>query len=339
MTDQTPQEPAAGDTPAQPEPAAEAPIVSPEEHTDAAPSAFPTPQAPNYAAPPVQHAPNYAAAPQFPPVPPQQPTAQQPAPQYTVPQQPAPPYTVPQQFPTSQQYSAPQQPGASQYSYAPAPNVQGAPGAPAGMPAATVPPAQQPTNTLAILSLILSFIVAPAGIITGHIALGKIKRTGEPGRGLALAGTIVGYVLTGLAVIGTVLMIMFTMILGGVAYTAAGSGIQQLEEFDEYGQYDYGSETERYSGELLDTPEKVLAVWPGCELAIELNENDGDAFYSDDEWLAAHEALASLMDPSAESDAIRAYIDYLMSNGEFDYQLTSDYIDALAVSTGKLCTQ
>ena len=35
------------------------------------------------------------------------------------------------------------------------------------------------------------------GIIAGHIALGQIKRTGEGGRGMALAGSIIGYVYTG----------------------------------------------------------------------------------------------------------------------------------------------
>ena len=52
------------------------------------------------------------------------------------------------------------------------------------------------TNTLAIFSLVLGLFVAPAGIVTGHIALVQIKRSGEGGRGLALAGTILGYALT-----------------------------------------------------------------------------------------------------------------------------------------------
>jgi hypothetical protein len=69
------------------------------------------------------------------------------------------------------------------------------------------------TNTLAIVSLIASLaglitgISAIVGIITGHIALGQIKKTGENGRGLALGGVIAGYVITVLgiiAVIGTI---------------------------------------------------------------------------------------------------------------------------------------
>jgi hypothetical protein len=35
----------------------------------------------------------------------------------------------------------------------------------------------------------------------GHLALGKIKQTGEGGRGLALAGIIGGWILTGLFIL------------------------------------------------------------------------------------------------------------------------------------------
>jgi hypothetical protein len=54
-------------------------------------------------------------------------------------------------------------------------------------------PAQR-TNVLAIVALILGIVVPIGGIICGHIALAQIKRTGEQGHGLALAGTILGYV-------------------------------------------------------------------------------------------------------------------------------------------------
>ena len=35
------------------------------------------------------------------------------------------------------------------------------------------------------------------GVILGHIALGQIKRTGEKGRGMALAGVIIGWISIG----------------------------------------------------------------------------------------------------------------------------------------------
>jgi hypothetical protein len=51
-------------------------------------------------------------------------------------------------------------------------------------------------NTLAVVSIAtaLTSIGAVAAIITGHVALTQIKKSGESGRGLALAGTILGYV-------------------------------------------------------------------------------------------------------------------------------------------------
>lgn len=72
------------------------------------------------------------------------------------------------------------------------------------------------TNTLAIVSLVLSLVgVAIGGIITGHIALSQIKRTGEGGRGLALAGTIIGYVVTALSILGIIAYIIFIVVLVG----------------------------------------------------------------------------------------------------------------------------
>jgi hypothetical protein len=62
--------------------------------------------------------------------------------------------------------------------------------------------AQPKTNTLAIVSLIagiaglvlIPLIGSLTAVITGHMSLSQIKRTGEGGRGLGLTGTILGWV-------------------------------------------------------------------------------------------------------------------------------------------------
>jgi hypothetical protein len=57
---------------------------------------------------------------------------------------------------------------------------------------------------------VLAFVFPLGGIVCGHIARGQIKRTGEGGDGLALAGLIIGYAFTGLIlliVIGYVIFI------------------------------------------------------------------------------------------------------------------------------------
>lgn len=61
-------------------------------------------------------------------------------------------------------------------------------------------------NTLAVVSIAtaLTSIGAVAAIITGHVALTQIKRSGESGRGLALAGTIVGYVTIALWIVSSI---------------------------------------------------------------------------------------------------------------------------------------
>ena len=55
------------------------------------------------------------------------------------------------------------------------------------------------TNVLAIVSLVTSILglglygVGLVGIVTGHIGLSQIKKRGEQGRGLAIAGLVIGY--------------------------------------------------------------------------------------------------------------------------------------------------
>jgi hypothetical protein len=61
-------------------------------------------------------------------------------------------------------------------------------------------------NTLAVVSLAtaLTGFGVVAGIITGHISLAQIKRTGENGRPLALAGVVIGYASIALWIVGSI---------------------------------------------------------------------------------------------------------------------------------------
>lgn len=77
-----------------------------------------------------------------------------------------------------------------------------------------------------------------AAIIMGHIAMGKIKSTGEAGRGWALTGLICGYVGIGLLILLTILVV----ILLAVGVIGAGSlGIlgTLLGGLDSGGYYGY----------------------------------------------------------------------------------------------------
>jgi hypothetical protein len=106
-------------------------------------------------------------------------------------------------------YPEPTYQGTGQPAGYPDPNYQAS-----GQPAAAYQPygypggpASPPTNSLAIASLVLALvgigtcITAPIGAILGHVARKQIRERGEGGDGMALAGIIVGWVLTGLLVL------------------------------------------------------------------------------------------------------------------------------------------
>lgn len=101
--------------------------------------------------------------------------------------------------------------GFDQIGSAPAPDTQRA--APAHPPAY---PSGAPTNAMAIAALVASLVFAPLGIVFGHLALNQLKRTGEEGRGLAIAGLAIGYVATGLMVFSIVVVGIYLAWLGAV---------------------------------------------------------------------------------------------------------------------------
>ena len=173
--------------------------------------AAPTPPpytAPAYAPPPAYTPPPAGAPYSAPPAQPQQ-SAQS--------TQPAPPPYAPPAAPAPYGQSA-EQPAYAAPAYPPAPPAYGQ--APYGQApyAGAYGYAEQKTNVLAILSLVgsilgiigvLPLIGSIAGTVLGHISLRQIPKTGEKGRGLALAGTIVGWVGIGLAAL---LILLFVII-------------------------------------------------------------------------------------------------------------------------------
>ncbi|WP_165964507.1 MmpS family transport accessory protein, partial [Actinomadura sp. KC216] len=85
----------------------------------------------------------------------------------------------------------------------------GPPGAPGGQP--------RPggTNTLAIASLVLGitwlcWIGSILAVVLGHVSLSQIKRTGQSGRGMAIAGLILGYI----GILAGAIVIIFFVALG-----------------------------------------------------------------------------------------------------------------------------
>lgn len=69
-------------------------------------------------------------------------------------------------------------------------------------------PAYQRWNTLCIVGFILSFLIAPAGLICSIIAVIQINRSGEKSKGLAIAGIIVSAFNM---LIGLLLVVLFAI--------------------------------------------------------------------------------------------------------------------------------
>jgi hypothetical protein len=110
-------------------------------------------------------------------------------------------------------------PGYGQPAYGPPPGYPQAPGY-GPPPGYGYPPAYgRPTNTMAILALVLAFVFAPAGLIMGIVARKQIRQTGEDGDGLALAGIIVGGIFTAIFVLFVVIWIVAVVSLSNSGFS------------------------------------------------------------------------------------------------------------------------
>jgi hypothetical protein len=80
-----------------------------------------------------------------------------------------------------------------------------------------------PLNVMALIGFILSVsgvvvgITVIPGIVLSHIGMSQIKRTGESGRGFALAGIIVGYCLVGLSLLALFFVLLFLVLIPLIA--------------------------------------------------------------------------------------------------------------------------
>ncbi|MBC9954265.1 DUF4190 domain-containing protein [Leucobacter sp. cx-42] len=118
----------------------------------------------------------------------------------------APPAPAAPEIPPAAQQPTPPQPG----------YVPSAPYAPSA-------PMQPRLNTMALISLILGIvglfvfgIPAVVAVVLGHIALSQIKKRGERGRGLAIAGLVTGYV----SIVLWAILLVLGLILG-IGFLAA----------------------------------------------------------------------------------------------------------------------
>jgi len=76
---------------------------------------------------------------------------------------------------------------------------------------------------LGLLGFVTTFLTAIPAIIFGFLARGRIKRTGNSGGGMALAGIILGFVEVGIAILGIVIAV--ALIVTGSAVVSSVGGI------------------------------------------------------------------------------------------------------------------
>ncbi|MEZ5116892.1 MAG: DUF4190 domain-containing protein [Candidatus Nanopelagicales bacterium] len=124
--------------------------------------------------------------------------------------------TPPDQPPSLWQPVPPAPPGGSPYaapSYGPGYAV---PPAYAATPPAYAAPPPPSTNGFAVAALIcgllafLTGITAVLGIIFGLVALSQIKKTGQQGRGMAIAGLVISIVILVISIVAIVLVVALT---------------------------------------------------------------------------------------------------------------------------------
>lgn len=109
---------------------------------------------------------------------------------------------------------------------------------------------QQRWNGMAIAGFVCSFFVAIVGLILSIIGFNQIKKTGEKGRGLAIAGIIIGGISVALEAI-----FIFVIIGGIVAGAAEGvSADINVNHGNSSEDYDYSYSSYEEPGARADVP-------------------------------------------------------------------------------------
>lgn len=191
------------------------------------------------------------------------------------------------------------QPGAApggQSPYAPPPGY-GTPGyayAPGTYPPAAPGSAGPATNGFAVASLVLSLlglltgITALVGIALGFVALSQIKRTGQGGRGLAIAGIIIGFVILALTIIGIVIAVaigawMFNNAPSAIDKISVAAELASASSAQEAYRADHGSyadtEQELEASGFSPTPEIDLSIVRAGETAYCMQATRSTATY------------------------------------------------------------
>lgn len=129
-------------------------------------------------------------------------------------------------------------------------------------------------NPLALIGFIMTFFFGIVGVIMCIAALAQIKKTGQKGKGLAIAGIIIG-LLPLLFVIG-IIIFLFTEFGGEIEATSIGK--QSCEKVDNLGYYETSDLEYGEEGYVRCTANKCQIFYKGntydyvCEVEEEYYE-------------------------------------------------------------------
>jgi hypothetical protein len=119
-------------------------------------------------------------------------------------------------------------------------------------------------NTLAIVSIAsaVTGFGAAAAVITGHVSLAQIKKSGQAGRGFAIAGIAAGYTVIGLWVLASIGMVAINIWgarhgipVGGFGRIEGGPGMMGFDrDGNQGGQFQMPMQPQVDGGTVTVTP-------------------------------------------------------------------------------------
>ena len=133
------------------------------------------------------------------------------------------------------------------------------------------------TNTLSIVSLVTGFFCSIAAVITGHLALGQIRRTGEAGKGLAITGLVLGYLGLVAGALALIFAVLFAASFGAFFSTIVGSTSSSSSSVASSGRVGAANLDEGYLGVGAGRVVVDLYIDPMCPYCGQFDIANGDA--------------------------------------------------------------
>jgi protein-disulfide isomerase len=198
------------------------------------------------------------------------------------------------------------------------------------------PPVLPSTNTLSIVSLITGFFCSIAAVITGHLALNQIRRTGQAGRGLAITGLVLGYLGIGIFTLAVIFAVLFAASIGSffssVSSNSGGSGNTSSAAVVASGQVGAANLDDGYLEVGAGRTVVDLYIDPMCPFCGEFDTANGDtlaALVADDSITLRVHPLTFLDSASAGSAYSSRASAALTCEAAINPASTLDYLAAM----------